>query len=207
MTQVATDEEPRRRRWRIGFAAAAGVAVLAVAATVATGVLQQAGAAHDVVLPSESASATGVAPDVGLLTVHVSGAVAAPGVYMLDPESRVMDAVAAAGGFAAEAMTDALNLARAVADGEQIVVATQGEAPAAGGGASAGGGTGVGNLIDLNTATAADLETLPRIGPALAQRILDWRAENGRFSAVEDLLDVTGIGEKMFAAIEPMVRV
>ncbi|WP_433674042.1 ComEA family DNA-binding protein [Microbacterium gorillae] len=202
MTEGSAYLDQPRRRWRIGVAAAVGVAVVAVAATVATGVLQQAGTVQQVAAPSPSASE--VVPQEGLLTVHVSGAVAVPGVYAVKPGSRVMDAVAAAGGFVAEAATDALNLARVVADGEQIVVSAQGEAPAA---ATGGGEAPSGSLIDLNTATAADLETLPRIGPALAQRILDWRVENGRFSAVEDLLEVTGIGEKMFAAIEPMVRV
>ncbi|MFK4789584.1 ComEA family DNA-binding protein [Microbacterium sp. ZW T5_56] len=201
MTEGYARDEPRRRRWRIGLTAAAGVAILAVAATVATGVLQQAGTVQDVAAPSPSSS--GIAPQEGLLTVHVSGAVAVAGVYVLPPGSRVMDAVAAAGGFAGEAAVDGLNLARLLADGEQIVVSAEGEAPVA----SAGGAATAGGLIDLNTATAAELETLPRIGPALAQRILDWRADNGRFSAVEDLLDVTGIGEKMFAAIESMVRV
>ncbi|MDR2293681.1 MAG: helix-hairpin-helix domain-containing protein [Microbacterium sp.] len=203
MTDVFIPEDSRRRRWRIGFAAAAGVAVLAVAATVATGVLQQAGAAHDIALPSSSAVDSTADAESGMLTIHVSGAVTDPGVYVLEPGSRVMDAVAAAGGFAADAAISAINLARVVADGEQILVSAEGEEPPV----ITGGDTGAGALIDLNTATAADLETLPRIGPALAQRILDWRAENGRFSAVEDLLDVAGIGEKMFAAIEPLVRV
>ncbi|MCD2499238.1 MULTISPECIES: ComEA family DNA-binding protein [Microbacterium] len=205
MTDVFLPEDSRRRRWRIGFASAVAVAVLALAATVATGVLQQAGAASDIPVPSVSATNTGTetGPEGGMLTVHVSGAVTDPGVYVLEPGSRVMDAVAAAGGFRADAAPNGVNLARALADGEQILVTAEGEAQTT----SAEGGAGTAALIDLNTASAADLETLPRVGPALAQRILDWRAENGRFSAVEDLLDVSGIGEKMFAAIEPLVRV
>src|SRR5690606_15479306 len=96
----------------------------------------------------------------------------------------------------------AVNLARTLSDGEQVVVPAQGEQDAPG--ASAVGADG---RIDLNTATQADLEMLPRIGPALAQRILDWREENGRFRAVEDLLAVPGIGEKLLAGLREKVRV
>ena len=104
-----------------------------------------------------------------------------------------------------------MNLARTVADGEQILVpaiGAAGAAPgAAAGGSGAAGGGAAGGLVDLNTADVAALDQLPRIGPALAQRIIDWRTANGRFTSVDDLLGVSGIGEKMLAGIRDLVRV
>lgn len=130
--------------------------------------------------------------------VHVLGAVVSPGLYQLHDGDRVVDAIAQAGGFAEGADETQLNLARLVSDGEQIVVPIMGEAaPAA---ASDG-------KVNLNTATAEQLETLPRVGPAMAQRILDWREANGRFTAVEDLLSVTGIGDKTFESLKDLVTV
>lgn len=141
----------------------------------------------------------------GGLYVHVLGEVAHPGLYILDPDARLVDALAAAGGTLDTADLKAVNLARVLSDGEQVVVRAQGEQESAQGpGASAVGPDGT---IDLNAATQADLETLPRIGPALAQRILEWREENGRFRAVEDLMAVPGIGEKLLAGLQDKVRV
>ncbi|TPW70202.1 ComEA family DNA-binding protein [Schumannella sp. 10F1B-5-1] len=151
------------------------------------------------------------------LYVHVTGQVAHPGLYRVAPDSRVIDVVGAAGGLTPEADAAAINLARRVDDGEQLHVPAVGEAPAAGGsagGASAGGGStggsggvAAGGIVNLNSADQAQLETLPRIGPALAQRILDWREQNGRFASVDDLREVSGIGEKTFAQLEPLVTV
>ncbi|WP_374010646.1 ComEA family DNA-binding protein [Leifsonia sp. LS-T14] len=164
------------------------------------------------------ASATGGAssgPPGGQLLVHVAGAVRKAGLVSLVAGARVVDAVAAAGGLADDADPGGVNLARPVADGEQLVVPRVGEAPAAGtataGGAAGGGaganGGGAGPLVNLNTATAAELETLPRIGPALAQRIVDWRSANGRFVQATDLLKVTGIGQKLFDGLKDRVVV
>ena len=127
--------------------------------------------------------------------------------------ARVVDAVAAAGGLTDDADAGGVNLARPVADGEQLVVPRVGEAPVVG--APAGGGAvgrapaarGAGPPVNLNTATQPELETLPRIGPALAQRILDWRAANGRFVQAADLLKVTGIGQKLFDGLKDRVVV
>lgn len=158
----------------------------------------------------------GSAPDgsdeaVGTVFAHVVGEVASPGVVELEAGARVGDAVAAAGGATERAVLDGVNLARVVADGEQIVV-PDAEAAAQGsvGGtdeAVDGSGGGTGGAIDLNTAGAAELETLPRVGPALAQRIVEWRQRNGRFSSVDQLLDVSGIGQKTLDGFRDRVRV
>ncbi len=138
--------------------------------------------------------------------VHVGGAVRRAGLYELPDGSRVDDAVRAAGGVLEDADTDALNLAAKLKDGEKVLVPTRGQAM--GQGASGGAAQGMqGGLVNLNTATVADLETLPGIGPALAQRILDHREKNGGFRTVEDLLEVPGIGPKKFEEIRDHVTV
>ena len=143
-------------------------------------------------------SPTLVSIDAGEIYVHVLGAVVSPGLYELSQGDRAVDAVAAAGGFADGADETQLNLARLLVDGEQIFVPLMGEgAPAA---ASDG-------KVNLNTADQAQLETLPRVGPALAQRILAWREENGRFSAIEDLLSITGVGDKTYDGLKDLVTV
>ena len=132
--------------------------------------------------------------------VHVVGQVKSPGLYELAAGSRILDAVAAAGGFTATADQTQLNLAQTVEDGQQIVVPPQGVAPAV-----ATGAVAVGGKVDLNTADATALETLDGIGPALAQRILAYRTAHGSFRTVNDLQNVTGIGPKKFAAIKANV--
>ncbi|SFR78873.1 competence protein ComEA [Agromyces sp. CF514] len=139
------------------------------------------------------------------LLVHVLGAVARPGLVELDPGARVVDAVAAAGGFGADADPAGVNLARPVVDGEQLVVYAVGEAPVAGGAGGGGGAAASDGLVHLNTAGVAELDTLPRIGPALAQRILDYRDANGPFTSVDQLNDVTGIGDAVFAGLSDLV--
>lgn len=131
------------------------------------------------------------------LVVHVSGAVDAPGVVSLPSGSRVDDALEAAGGATAEADLSSINLARPLEDGEQIHVPVPGEEPpqpAAGPAGDAVSGTGSTGSIDLNTASAAELEELPGVGPAIAQRILEHREKNGPFTSVDGLLEVSGIG-------------
>lgn len=141
-----------------------------------------------------------VSVDSGEIYVHVLGAVVEPGLYELSEGDRAVDAVAAAGGFAEGADQTQLNLARMLVDGEQIYVPLLGEAAIAPGAATDG-------KINLNTADQAALETLPRVGPALAQRILDWREQNGRFTAIEDLLSITGIGDKTYDGLKDLVTV
>ncbi len=136
--------------------------------------------------------------------VHVSGAVRRPGLYRLADGARVDDAIRAAGGVLEDADLDALNLAARVKDGDKVLVPAQGGGETGGAAASPGQ---QGGLINLNTATASDLDSLPGIGPALAQRILDFRERNGGFRTVEDLLEVPGIGTKKFEELRDLVTV
>jgi competence protein ComEA len=145
-----------------------------------------------------SVNSSGSASDAPLF-IHVLGAVRKPGLYQLRAGDRVIDAVAMAGGFTAKADQSQLNLAQQVSDGEQLVVVkvgAAGAAPGGPGGAAAGASGAVGSRISINSGSQQQLETLPRVGPALAQRIIDWRTANGRFSSISDLLNVSGIGQK-----------
>lgn len=135
------------------------------------------------------------------IQVHVAGWVVSPGVVTLPDGALVADAVRAAGGLRLGARGDALNLAAPVTDGQQIVVPGPDHSP---GEVSGSGATG---LVSLNRATAADLETLPGVGPVLASRIVSYREENGPFQQVEDLLGVPGIGEAKLASIRDLVTV
>jgi len=141
------------------------------------------------------------------VTVHVAGAVREPGVYRLPPRSRVVDAVRRAGGARPRADLGALNLAAKLEDGRQVVVPLRapGGAPAAAGGTATA--TGPAMPIDLNTATAEQLDELDGIGPGMAGTILDYRTEHGGFGSVEELGQVPGIGEKRLAALREKVRV
>jgi competence protein ComEA len=136
------------------------------------------------------------------VVVHVSGAVADPGVRTLPGTARVDDAVTAAGGATSAARTDQLNLARPLRDGEQIHVPNASEAASA-----VSGGSGSGGLVNLNRATAPELEELPGVGPVLAERIIDHRETQGGFRSIADLQQVPGIGEKTFAELEDLVTV
>ena len=146
--------------------------------------------------------------------VDVDGAVASPGVYRLQDGARVSQAIDAAGGLTAEADVTGLNRASKVTDGQKIYVPTVGEqqvALAAGGaegGAAAASGTGASSgLVNINTASAAELQTLSGIGPSMAQSIIDERTQNGAFASVDDLMRVSGIGEKKLAKIKDCICV
>lgn len=150
------------------------------------------------------------------VTVHVVGAVRSPGVYQLRKGSRAADAVEAAGGLLGNAAPAALNLARVVDDGEQVVVPTADEAAAGGAGAggAAGGSTGTagappgaGGKVNLNTATAAQLDALPGVGPSTAAKIVADRERNGPFRTADDLMRVPGIGAKKFDPLKDLVTV
>lgn len=142
--------------------------------------------------------------------VHVSGAVHEPGVVTVAPTARVADAVEEAGGATDEADLDAVNLARPVEDGEQIHVPIPGEEPApteqAAGSTDSAADAGTGT-VDLNTADAAALETLPGVGPAIAARIVEHRELNGPFRSVDDLQEVSGIGPATLEDIRPAASV
>jgi competence protein ComEA len=181
----------------------AGAALILVLLGVACAVLVTAVTPHGVsavVRPSPSAT-TAVQDGEGgsVIYVHILGQVAHPGLYALRDGDRGVDIVAAAGGFTVTADPAGINLARFLTDGEQIVVPAVGEVVAVSGGGASGG------PVNLNTADAAALDTLPRIGPALAERILAWREKNGPFASVEDLLDVPGIGDAILEGLRDLV--
>jgi competence protein ComEA len=140
------------------------------------------------------------------VVVDVVGRVRHPGLVRLPSGSRVDDALRAAGGPLPHTDLTSLNLARVLVDGEQIAVDVPGAGPPAPSGGS-GSGTAPSVIINLNTATLEQLESLPGLGPVLAQRILDWRTEHGRFASVDQLRDVSGIGDAKFAEIRPRVTV
>lgn len=151
------------------------------------------------------------------LVVHVVGEVARPGVYTLSGDARVVDAVTAAGGLTALADPEMINLADRVSDGQQVRVPAIGATtqptltpyPLA---VSQRAAPGLvvpvsGGLMNINTATASELESLPGIGPVLAERIVAYRTDHGPFGAIEDIMDVSGIGEGYFAQIRELITV
>ena len=146
--------------------------------------------------------------------VDVDGAVASPGVYRLKDGARVAQAIDAAGGLTPEADVTGLNRASKVADGQKIYVPKVGEqqANASGGGSddsavSTSGVSDSAGLVNINTASAAELQTLSGIGPSMAQSIIDERTKNGAFASVDDLMRVSGIGEKKLAKIKDCICV
>ena len=151
----------------------------------------------------------------GTVMVHVAGAVAHPGVVELGADARVIDAVEAVGGATADGDLDRLNLAAKVADGTRVYVPRHGEADpgvlvGGAGGSAAGAATGAPSpdaKVNLNTATQAQLEELPGIGPTYAQAIIAERTRRGAFHSVNELREVRGIGEKRFAELAPLVTV
>jgi competence protein ComEA len=173
------------------------------------------GAAAPLVTVSASASgdasgaATGAAA-ASMVTVDVVGKVRHPSVVDLPAGSRVLDAIKAAGGSRPGVDLSGLNRARLVVDGEQIVVGAPAATAVAPGAPAPSAGTATGApvaLVNLNTATVEELDTLPEVGPVTAQAILDYRTEHGGFASVEELLDIEGIGEKTLAKIAPHVTV
>jgi competence protein ComEA len=161
--------------------------------------------------PVSSGASTGPAPPAsatGSVVVDVAGRVRRPGIVQLPAGARVVDALRAAGGARPGVQTRSLNLARPLVDGEQIVVGLR--VPAVGSSPGTGVTPTTGSSIapvNLNTATAEQLDTLPGIGPVTAQAILDWRTENGSFTSVDELLEVSGIGDATLADIAPYVYV
>lgn len=171
------------------------LALACVAIAVGVGVVRSAGA-HTVPAPTSVAVEIAAAE----VYVHVSGAVNSPGLYVLRADARVVDAVAAAGGLADGADLNAVNLARAVADGEQVVVPREGEQ-------STVSGVDAQGRVNINTADAATLDTLPGVGPAIAARILAWREEHGSFGSVDDLQAVSGIGPSLIEQLRDLATV
>lgn len=219
--------EPGGPRWRVGLGAVVVLLLVVLAVSVGVSAFATRGGAGDDLVTVEPG--TGAGPSAGpgaappggasVVFVHVHGQVASPGLFELPEGSRVVDVVAAAGGFTAEADQAAVNLARPLVDGEQLRVPAVGEVVdgspadggpgggAVGGGGGAASGAAVDGVVDLNLADDATLQTLPGVGPATAAAILAWRDENGRFRSVDDLLGVPGIGPKTLEKLRDRVRV
>jgi competence protein ComEA len=167
--------------------------------------------------PAATETGTGAAPattstDTGeqVVVVDVAGKVRRPGIASLPLGSRVVDAIEAAGGPRRGVDLTTINLARLLVDGEQIVVGVPPPAGVAAPAASAPGASTAGApapLVNLNSATQAELETLPGVGPVTAAAILQWRTDNGAFSSVDELLEVSGIGDATLAEIAPFVTI
>jgi competence protein ComEA len=191
-------------------AAAIGLRNCAPTGTVVTE--RRADAGHAV--PGATAPAPSIDASVSQaeerIVVHVVGAVGRPGVYRLSGDARVGDVIEAAGGLLGSAEPRAVNMARMAQDGEQILVPTQDEYASGSTFEAPGGGPGTdvsGQLVDLNRADETALEALPGIGPKTAARIVADREANGPFGAVEDLMRVSGIGEKKLEALADLVTV
>jgi competence protein ComEA len=214
------------RRQIIAYVA---VAVVVVAVGVRYVVLpRQAGpaAAQAVVLapvagspsPAAADAATPAASPTPDVMVYVCGAVRTPGVVRLPAGARVTDALELAGGPTGKAELAAVNLAAQVTDGQQILVPERGAAVASApssSGSSSGGALGVapsggstpGAVIDINTASLEELDALDGVGPSTAQKIIDYRTENGGFKTVDEIKEVPGIGDAKFAAIKDSITV
>lgn len=170
------------------------LAVIAVAAGAGAGFLGRPSRP-----PPEVADRPEMGDVEGPVSVHVSGWVVSPGVVTVAEGAIVAEAIEAAGGLRLGARPETLNLADVVGPGDQIVVpGPESEASP--------GGQGSGGLLSLNTATETELQGLPGVGPVIAQRIVAYREQNGRFEDVEDLLEVPGIGEQKLASIRDLVR-
>jgi competence protein ComEA len=200
---AAVGVEPNRLlRW---LATGLAVALVAVAGLV---MWSRSSPAPEVVLPrvgsaGDPGGAVTTTSAVDAATAHAAGAVLRPGVYKLPPGARVTDLLDAAGGPVPDADLDQLNLAAPVADGERIYVPHRGESPPP----VAGAPPGPTGPVDLNRATAEELDALPGVGPATAKAIIDHRTKNGRFRSVDDLLEVRGIGEAKLADLRDKVKV
>jgi competence protein ComEA len=159
--------------------------------------------------PPTSAVATTTTVANAEMVVHVAGAVLSPGVYRMGAGARVVDAVQAAGGVVTDANPDAINLAAPLIDGERVYVPRVGEvAPVvAANGTGSTAGSAPGGPVNLNTATADDLDTLPGVGPSTASAILAYREQHGPFASVDDLADVRGIGPTKLDALRGLVTV
>ena len=152
--------------------------------------------------PSDGAPASSAVG--GLLVIDVTGKVRRPGIVELPAGSRVVDALKAAGGARPRADTLGLNLARVLVDGEQIVVGIDVPAATPPGSPAAGPAEGADTpMVSINTATQEELEALPGVGPVTAAAIVEWRTQHGSFSSVDELLEVSGIGEATLAEIKP----
>ena len=153
---------------------------------------------------SGAASAVGAVSATGDVVVHVAGLVRKPGLQRLPAGSRVADAISAAGGVTNIKAQDSVNLARILIDGEQLIVGASSGFVGSGAGAQNGGAL-IGGKVSLNSSNQQQLESLPGVGPSLAQRILEYRSSHGGFHSVDDLDDVPGVGPATLSRLRPLV--
>ncbi|WP_461165166.1 helix-hairpin-helix domain-containing protein [Arthrobacter sp. R4-81] len=231
--ESADSRQPRRTRWRTGPRAGLLVAFTAVilagwfwwsaaanspqvvpisAVSSAAGASQSPPAADSGTSVSESAADEGKEVGGVEIVIHVAGAVHTPGVVELPTGSRIHEAIRGAGGSLPGADLDRLNLAAVVTDGQKVHVPLVGEQLSAdpvndADGDAAGSGAATTDRMNVNTASVDELDTLPKVGPVLAQRIVDWRKEHGNFKTVEELDAVDGVGPKMLEALLLLVTV
>jgi len=184
-------------RWKVGVRAALVLVAGFLVVVVGANFMRSLAPPPEALPVAESSESPSAEPLKNTVMVHVVGAVALPGVVTVPETSRVQDALALAGGALEDADLRSVNLARTVFDGEQIVVPRMGDPLD-----SFGGGSG---LLSLSQADQASLETLPRIGPATAERIIAWREANGPFRSVEDLLAISGIGPATLEGLADLV--
>ena len=192
----------RGHRWKVALGAGLGLVALIVVVAVGSHIFRSATPIPSVVVASQAeveAEAENLSVPTLTVVVHVVGAVESPGVIELPENSRIIDALAKAGGAREDAILSGINLARVLFDGEQIVVPSQADEPAA---VSIDAPPG---LVSLSRGTSAELETLPRVGPATAARIIAWREENGPFTSVDDVLAVSGIGPATLEGFRALV--
>ncbi|MER6168459.1 helix-hairpin-helix domain-containing protein [Streptomyces violaceorubidus] len=159
--------------------------------------------------PGATSAPTATATAGPEIVVDVGGKVREPGIHSLPAGSRVADALRAAGGVRPGTKTDGLNRARFLVDGEQVIVGAPASAPPPGAGSAPGGPAGAAGPaapVSLSTATTDQLDTLPGVGPVLAQHIVDYRTQHGGFRSVDELREVNGIGERRFADLRDLVR-
>lgn len=221
---AGTVPEPLRGRVGLGPGQVVVVAVLAVAGLVVTCWFLVRSGAQEIAAPvavqtpadalaeptgaddvvGAAVNGNGPAASASKVVVDVAGKVRRPGIAVLRPGARVVDAIRAAGGARPGVDLRGLNLAQVLTDGEQIVVGGPVVAPT-GVAAAASGAPPAAGLVDLNTADQTALESLPEVGPVTAQAIIAWRTEHGGFSAVTQLLDVDGIGDATLAKLTPYV--
>jgi competence protein ComEA len=185
-----------RRIWELGTPAVRALAVFALAVAVVAGVLAwRARPQMEPVEPPSTISASST-PSSGYVVVAVTGKVRQPGLVRLPAGSRVADAIDAAGGVLPGTDTSQINLAKKVSDGELIAI-----------GVPNASGPSAGGPVNLNTATLEQLQTLPGVGPVLAQRIIDYREQHGGFATVADLQKVTGVGDARYNDLKNRVTV
>jgi competence protein ComEA len=198
----STDPLATIRRWELTGPAVRALAALGVVVALGAGVLAWRARPHvEPVVPPPPVVSLSTSDAPAMVVVAVSGRVQQPGLVRLPAGARVADALAAAGGALPGTDLSSLNLARKVTDGELIVV---GGPPPPG---AAGAPPGPAGPVNLNTATLDQLQTLPGVGPVLAQRIIDYREQHGGFASVADLRKVTGIGDARYNDLKTRVTV